>query len=70
MDQLLAGIADDLSSTRDIGQRLAKAKASGASWRLLAYRTGIPMTTVRRWAAPFLAHEAAPNRRSRRRPGP
>jgi hypothetical protein len=59
MDQLLRGIADDLRSTRDIGERLAKAKAAGASWRLLAYRTGIPMTTVRRWAAPFLGHDPA-----------
>jgi hypothetical protein len=57
VDQLLRGIADDWRSTRDIGERLAKAKAAGASWRLLAYRTGIPMTTVRRWAAPHLDHE-------------
>jgi hypothetical protein len=59
VDQLLCGIADDWRSTRDIGERLAKAKAAGASWRLLAYRTGIPMTTVRRWAAPHLGHEPA-----------
>jgi hypothetical protein len=60
MDQLLAGVADDWRSTQDIGERLAKAKQKGASWRFIAYRTGIPTTTVRRWAAPFLAHEPAP----------
>jgi hypothetical protein len=59
VDQLLRGIADDWHSTRDIGERLAKAKTAGASWRLLAYRTGIPITTVRRWAAPHLDHEPA-----------
>lgn len=54
LDQFLRGIADDWESTQDLGERLAKAKQAGASWRLLAYRTGIPMTTVRRWAGPFL----------------
>lgn len=54
MDQLLKGVADDWRATRDIGARLAKAKRAGVSWRVLAYRTGIPMTTVRRRAAPFL----------------
>jgi hypothetical protein len=60
MDQLLAGVADDWRSTQDIGERLAKAKQEGASWRFIAYRTGIPTTTVRRWAAPFLGHDPAP----------
>lgn len=58
MDQFLRGIADDWQSTQDLGERLAKAKQAGASWRVLAYRTGIPMTTVRRWAAPFLLRES------------
>jgi hypothetical protein len=57
MDQLLLGIADDWQSIQDVGERLARAKRAGASWRVLAYRTGIPMTTVRRWAAPFLLHQ-------------
>ncbi len=59
MDQLLAGVADDWRTSRNIGERLAKAKAAGASWRFIAYRTGIPTTTVRRWAAPFLGREPA-----------
>lgn len=59
MDQLLAGVADDWHTSRNIGERLAKAKAAGASWRFIAYRTGIPTTTVRRWAAPFLGHDTA-----------
>jgi hypothetical protein len=59
MDQLLAGVADDWRTSRNIGERLAKARAAGASWRFIAYRTGIPTTTVRRWAAPFLGHEPA-----------
>lgn len=60
MDQLLAGVADDWRTSRNIGERLAKAKAAGASWRFIAYRTGIPTTTVRRWAAPFLAPAVVP----------
>ena len=35
-------------------------EAGWGVWRLLAYRTGIPMTTVRRRTAPFLPqHQAA-----------
>jgi hypothetical protein len=71
MDQLLAGIADDWRSTRDVGKRLAKAKQAGASWRLLSHRTGIPMTTVRRRAAPFLTtDQAAPDGTAMPVPGP
>lgn len=54
MDQLLRGIAVDWAKTQSIGIRIAKAKQAGASWRHIAQRTGIPVTTVRRWAAPFI----------------
>lgn len=42
-------------ATRDRRRsRVALALALGASWRAIAHRTGIPVTTVRRWAKRFL----------------
>lgn len=54
MDQLLKAIADDWRTARDLGERIAKAKLAGASWRAISHKTGIPTTTVRRRAKPFL----------------
>lgn len=63
VDQQLRSIATDWSRAQTIrqslGERLALAKRQGASWRQIAHRTSIPMTDVRRWAAPYLADSAS-----------
>lgn len=54
VEKQLAAIAAAWRSAQRLGERIATVKRSGLSWRAIASRTGIPMTSLRRWAQPFL----------------
>lgn len=54
VEQHLAAIAAAWRSMQRLGERIAAVKRAGLSWRAIASRTGVPVTTARRWAKPHL----------------
>ncbi|MGH8933122.1 MAG: hypothetical protein ACRDZO_21465 [Egibacteraceae bacterium] len=61
MMRQLQAIAEDWRTIQTLksalGERLAQVRRLGATWRLIARETAIPMTMVRRYAKPHLADE-------------
>lgn len=62
VDQILRACADYVRAERElraaIGEHLAKASRGGASWRAIAARVDLPLSTAYTRARPYLTEPA------------